>query len=894
MPPSDQSKEAPPLHKLNAWLEDGAALARSLVKGAIPGVVTLLILAAVFLTLALRDRPAGASSAFVHLVAIAGVGSISTLAIGFLVAIALRCRRLFSAHLQRGADSLVQAQAILQATREGLLVVDAAGRIRSMNPAAERIFAQMSAALLGQNAVALIPDRTIWQDLATGTRDLETEGLRHGNERFPLELRLRAVTAAGQSLTVALLRDVSEAARSSAQLRQIGKSVAAAPGEDFNRQLVKRLSQTVDFAHAFLIEILGEGPSAVSVISIAQRGEIRGPIALDLRHTIAAEVLSRGARTFNGDGQKHFPEDHLLADHGAISFSAVPLQDQRGRTLGAIGVLHREAFTDPVALEATLQIFASRAASELERKRCEDALGAEKERLAVTLRSISEACITLDNDGRVAMFNPIAERLTGWLHDDAAGKLVQDVLHLVDERTRRRAQHFLQRIAATGSSDTPNAVNILISRDGQERLVESSSAPIRDRAGRKLGAIIVLRDVTERKLADEERQKAEKLESLGLVAGGIAHDFNNLLTTILGNVTLALGTLEIAPRVAERLTAARKASQRAQELAGQLLTFAKGGAPVKQAIRLGQLLTDTMNCTIASSRTLCETQIPDDLWPIEADPGQIAQVIANLTANAEQALPAGGTVTITAENLDLPLDSVSLGIAAGRWVRFSIEDNGVGIPEQYLKKIFDPYFTTKPTGSGLGLAAAYSVVKNHSGVILVESTPGVGSNFSIYLPASEKPIEAPARTAPVPIGSGRVLILDDEEAICMLVTCALEPLGYEVTEVQDGAVALEKYEEAMRAGRKYDLVISDLTMPGRMSGQEAIRRLREIDPDVRAIVSSGYANDPVMSRYQEFGFSGMIAKPYEIDALGRKVAEVLAQPVTPRVIYHSFEARKTA
>jgi len=823
-----------------------------------------------------------------------GVGLISAVALAFLIALALRSRRLLNAHLRIGEDSLAQAQAILNATREALVVVDRSGRIRSLNRAAEHLFGQPSTTLTGQMATILVPDRTLWQEQNQRPRELETTGLRRGNAPFPIQVSLSSVGSVGLPLTVAFVRDLSEMNQGSDQLRQIGSSLAPVPGEDFNRALAKRMSKTIDASQVFILENLGDGQSSVSMLTIAQRGELRGPIALDLRNSAATEVFVRGPRILNGDAQKLFPDDQLLTDHGAISFAAVPLIDQRGHTLGIIGALHREGFIDPAAIEATLQIFASRVAAEFDRKRCEDALGAEKERLAVTLRSISEACITLDNDGRVAMFNPIAEHLTGWLHEEAAGKLVHDVLNLVDESTRRRAQHFLQRIAATGSSETPNAVNLLISRDGQERLVESSCAPIRDRAGRKLGAIIVLRDVTARQQADAERQKAEKLESLGLVAGGIAHDFNNLLTTILGNVTLALGVEQIPPLVSERLAAARKASQRAQELAGQLLTFAKGGAPVKQAIRLGQLLTDTVNCTVTSSRVTCETEIPGDLWPVDADPGQVAQVIANLSANAEQAMPAGGTLRVSAENFELPLDSVSLGIRAGRWVRFAIQDNGVGIPEQYLKKIFDPYFTTKPTGSGLGLAAAYSVVKNHGGVILVQSEPTVGSTFSIYLPASEKEIEPAAAPAPVPIGNGRVLILDDEEAICMLVTCALEPLGYEVTEVQDGAIALEKYEEAMRSGRKYDLVISDLTMPGRMSGQEAIHRLRELDPDVRAIVSSGYANDPVMSRYQEFGFCGMIAKPYEIDALGRKVAEVLAESKPPRVIYHAFDVRKTA
>jgi CheY-like chemotaxis protein len=255
-------------------------------------------------------------------------------------------------------------------------------------------------------------------------------------------------------------------------------------------------------------------------------------------------------------------------------------------------------------------------------------------------------------------------------------------------------------------------------------------------------------------------------------------------------------------------------------------------------------------------------------------------------------MPTGGSLHLTAENLELHTDSTSLGLRAGKWVRFSMQDEGAGIPEQYLKKIFDPYFTTKPKSSGLGLATAYSIVKNHSGVILAESRAGHGSVFTVCLPASEKKVQAlTVKDAPVPVGNGRVLVLDDEEAICMLVTCALEPLGYEVTETQDALTAIGKYQEAMNSGRKYDLVISDLTIPGGMGGQEAIQRLRALDPSVRAIVSSGYANDPVMSRYEDFGFSGMIAKPYEIDALGRKVAEVLAQAAKPGVIFHDFERR---
>jgi len=467
------------------------------------------------------------------------------------------------------------------------------------------------------------------------------------------------------------------------------------------------------------------------------------------------------------------------------------------------------------------------------------------------------------------------------------------VFQVLNERTRKRYTLAIQRIVEAGVAEGLDGPALMIAMDGSERLVESNAAPIRDRSGGRIGAVVVFRDVTEKRRLDEEQQKADKLESLGVVAGGIAHDFNNLLTAILGNISLAL-LVTPDPEVGERLGAAKRATNRAQELAQQLLTFARGGAPVKQTTSIGQLLRDTLSLSLHGSKAHCEFHVADNLWPVDIDTGQISQVINNLAMNADQAMPAGGIVRVSAENVELMAHSVSLGLDAGRWVKISLQDQGIGIPEEYLKKIFDPYFTTKPKGSGLGLATAYSIVKNHLGLIAVDSKPGEGSTFTICLPASEHELrEQTAGPVPLaPVGSERVLVLDDEEAICMLVTCALEELGYKVTETNDGKDAIAAYEKAMKEGKPYDLFISDLTIPGGMGGQETIKRLVEIDPDIRAIVSSGYANDPVMSRYEEYGFSGMIAKPYEIDALGRKVAEVLAQP-RRRVIFHQFE-RKTA
>jgi PAS domain S-box-containing protein len=820
-----------------------------------------------------------------------GLVLLGGLGVTFLILTSRASYRIFRDHLRKAESALAQTHSIIATTLDGVLIVDDQGCIQSMNPSAEKMFGQPVEKMLGQNISLLIPQRLFFHDVASvGRATLTVMGQRQGYYPFPIEISLSELKVSGRRQFCAIIRDVTERKRGEETLKHIGLGVTAATGEEFVRSLLKQLSKALDHDRAFLVELGSEGDPR-TMLTVAEKGELRASEPFDLQNTACAEVLAKGYRAHLAGVRVEFPEDPLLAEAEAEGFLGIPLADHRGVAIGVIGILDRQPLSDTGISESTLRIFAARAAAEVERKRSEEALAAEKERLAVTLRSIGDGCLTIDNEGRVLTLNPIAERLTGWSQDAAANKPLAEVLQLLDERTRRPCQHALQRIATSGTPDGITLPAVLVARDGTERLAESSSAPIRDRNGRKLGVVIVLRDVTERQKAEEERQKAEKLESLGVVAGGIAHDFNNILTTILGNISLALAS-NPEEQVATRLATARKAIGRAQELAGQLLTFAKGGSPVKQPTSIAQLIHDTVSYTLRDSRTRCHFQLPDSVWPVDADPGQLAQVINNLAINAEQAMPTGGSLHLTAENLELHTDSTSLGLRAGKWVRFSMQDEGAGIPEQYLKKIFDPYFTTKPKSSGLGLATAYSIVKNHSGVILAESRAGHGSVFTVCLPASEKKVQAlTVKDAPVPVGNGRVLVLDDEEAICMLVTCALEPLGYEVTETQDALTAIGKYQEAMNSGRKYDLVISDLTIPGGMGGQEAIQRLRALDPSVRAIVSSGYANDPVMSRYEDFGFSGMIAKPYEIDALGRKVAEVLAQAAKPGVIFHDFERR---
>src|SRR5438067_1568431 len=517
-----------------------------------------------------------------------------------------------------------------------------------------------------------------------------------------------------------------------------------------------------------------------------------------------------------------------------------------------------------------------------ERKRFERQIAAEKESLGVTLRASGDGVISADVNGKVIMLNSEAEKLTGWSSKEAIGKPLKSVFDVtVDLATQAKAQKSGYRSEAQSILlNLPENVT-LTSRDGNERIIEQVASPIRDNKNEVAGVVLVFRDITERQRSEGERRKAEALEQLGLLAGGIAHDFNNLLTAIIGNISLASLLLPPNNEMTGRLNDAKNASLRARDLAQQLLTFARGGAPIKKTASIGNLIQDTVSFSLRGSHSRSEFSLGADLWQAEIDAGQISQVIANLAVNADQAMPNGGTLHVSCENYrhsNTNGSSSVIDLPPGNYVRVSITDEGVGIPERYLKRIFDPYFTTKPKGNGLGLASTYSIIKNHQGLITVESEINVGSTFTIYLPAAARTsaAEEKQRSTTGPItGHGRVLVVDDEEAIRDLVEFTLSHLGYSVSTAGTALAGVELYRQKLEIGERFDLVILDLTLPGGMGGKEALKHLIEIDPDVNAIVSSGYATDATMSRYQDFGFRGVIAKPYEASELGRIVHDAI-------------------
>jgi signal transduction histidine kinase/CheY-like chemotaxis protein len=374
---------------------------------------------------------------------------------------------------------------------------------------------------------------------------------------------------------------------------------------------------------------------------------------------------------------------------------------------------------------------------------------------------------------------------------------------------------------------------------------------------------------------EEQFLRVQKMEAVGTLAGGIAHDFNNILTAILGNIGLAALDDKIGPRVKDRLAQAEAACLRAHALSQQLLTFAKGGEPVKKLFSVAEPLTETTVFACVGSPVKCETTFPENLWSIEADPGQIGQVFQNLMINAIQAMPTGGTVKVWAENLDLRTES-GLPLSAGKYIRISVRDQGMGIPAEHLPRIFDPYFTTKQKGSGLGLASAYAIVNKHHGHIAVESTPGVGTTFHIFLPAvDQQATPQPEEDRGLLVGTGKILVMDDEEMVREVLGRLLASLGYEAEFARDGGEAIAIFGQAHGSGQAFAGVILDLTVPGGMGGKETLARLLEIDPQVKAVVSSGYSDDPIMADFQKYGFSGVIAKPYRISELGKILNQVI-------------------
>lgn len=469
-------------------------------------------------------------------------------------------------------------------------------------------------------------------------------------------------------------------------------------------------------------------------------------------------------------------------------------------------------------------------------------------------------------EGRILESNKTLCELLGYSEKELASR---SFLEITFEDDRQDDWDLFQQLVA-GERDSYSIEKRYYRKDGQIIRGKLTASLVRDQRGQVRFVIGMLEDITEKRRAEEELLKMQKLKSVGTLAGGIAHDFNNILMGLFGNISLAKMKLPSGHSALRPLEEVENSMDRATRLTGQLLTFAKGGEPIRENVRLRPLVEEVVRFDLSGSKVKLVLKEAEDLWLAGVDGGQMQQVFSNLSMNARDAMEDGGHLFISFQNVVIP-ELNALGLAAGRYIRVVVRDEGVGIPADELSQIFDPYFSTKATGSGLGLTTVYSIVTKHGGHIGVKSKPGRGTSFTLHLPASER--EEEKRENPDELQSAeqssplRVLVMDDDKSIRQLVRKILERYEHSVETVVSGEEAIERYRESLTSGNRFDAVIMDLTIPGGMGGEDAIKEILALDPEANCIVSSGYANDPVMARYQEYGFKGIAIKPYSIEQL---------------------------
>jgi len=465
----------------------------------------------------------------------------------------------------------------------------------------------------------------------------------------------------------------------------------------------------------------------------------------------------------------------------------------------------------------------------------------------------------------------ICERL-GYSESEITSMNVEDIM---TEKYKKVFRKRIVRILKGDALAEPDEYKVK-AKNGKEYIIEVSFVPY-IRNGKTIGFQGVARDITKRKELEEKLVRIQKLESLGTLAGGIAHDFNNILTGILAGISIVKMQMDPQSKTYDVLKDTEKACARASNLTKQLLTFSKGGMPIKESFNMKELVKGSAEFAMRGSKHECKLFIPDNLWDIEADKGQVSQVIQNLVINADQATPESGVIVLKAKNIYVT-DADRLPLKKGKYIKLSIEDFGIGISEEYRNKIFDPYFTTKQDGSGLGLSICHSIINKHNGYITAISEFSVGTTFTFYLPAIGKTFEEKEKNnSQIPHGKGRVLVMDDDEIVRNAVGMMLENLGYEAEFALHGAETIDKYRTAFEQNKPFDAVIMDLIIPGRMGGKEAIKELNKIDPNVKAVVSSGYSSDPIMSNYSEYGFSGVAAKPFDLSTLSKILHKLITK-----------------
>ncbi len=511
-----------------------------------------------------------------------------------------------------------------------------------------------------------------------------------------------------------------------------------------------------------------------------------------------------------------------------------------------------------------------------------DIVNKEKELLNITLKSIGDGVIATDKNANITLINKFAENFIGWKEKEVIGQPLDEIFNIANKITREKCN-----CPATESISTGNVVGlkkdtVLITKDGNEKFVSATCSPIYNQDGNIMGATLVFRDITSRMRMEEDILKAQKLDSISILASGIAHDFNNILTGIMGNISLSKLFINPKDKIYNRLTESEKACQKASDLTRKLITFSDSSTPVKKITSIKELARNSAALAARGSKVEYEFSIPENLWSVEIDQRQISQVIYNLLLNSQEAMPNGGTIYINIENVSFKGPD-TMQFKDGNYIKFSIRDEGIGIPSESLSKIFDPYFTTGAKKNGLGLSTSYTIIKNHNGFIDVESKLNEGTTFNVYLPANndliilleELEFEKDVILKEIIGKKGRILVMDDDRMVREIAGDTLNHIGYEVEFAENGDEACELYKSSKSGSKPIDAVILELTVENGPGAKETIGKILEIDPNARVIVSSSYDNDPVVADFASYGFKGYVKKPFRIEELSKVVIKVV-------------------